>query len=338
MWTVKQAWEWYDQQPWIVGFNYVPSTAVNSTQMWQKEDFDAALVERELRAAADIGFNACRVFMQYLLWRDRKTEFFEVFDAFLTIAARCGIRVMPILFDDCRFASKEPYLGVQEEPTPGLHNGCWTPSPGPALADDEGEQPNLRAYVTEFVSRYAKDGRILLWDLYNEPSNCRPLGERKKSLTLVRNAFAWARACAPMQPLTACAWMLDSNEAENREVDRVCLELSDIVSFHDYCPLPRTLKSLEILEGYGRPLLCSEWLHRPRRNTLESHLPIYKEKRVAVFNWGMVAGKTQTYLDWDRSKNPTEGMPALWQHDILRTDLTPYRSEEVAFLSETIKA
>ena len=120
------------------------------------------------------------------------------------------------------------------------------------------------------------------------------------------------------------------------EMDEACILLSDIVSFHDYNAMPRTLQTLEILEGYGRPLLCSEWLHRPRENTFYSHLPLYKEKRVAIFNWGMVAGKTQTYLDWNRAINPLEGMPELWQHDILNTDLTPYRPEEVAFISRTI--
>ena len=116
-------------------------------------------------------------------------------------------------------------------------------------------------------------------------------------------------------------------------LDEACLELSDVVSFHDYSAMPRTLQTLELLEKRGRPLICSEWLHRPRGNTLQSHLPLYKEKKVAVFNWGMVAGRTQTYLDWDRSKNPTAGMPELWQHDILRTDLTPYRQEEVELIA-----
>jgi len=30
----------------------------------------------------------------------------------------------------------------------------------------------------------------------------------------------------------------------------------------------------------------------------------------------------------------TAGMPELWQHDILRTDLTPYRQEEVELIAD----
>ena len=31
-WSVEQAWSWYQKQPWVVGFNYVPSTAANTTE------------------------------------------------------------------------------------------------------------------------------------------------------------------------------------------------------------------------------------------------------------------------------------------------------------------
>ena len=33
-------------------FNFLPSTAVNSTEMWQADSFDAATIERELRTTA----------------------------------------------------------------------------------------------------------------------------------------------------------------------------------------------------------------------------------------------------------------------------------------------
>ena len=37
---------------------------------------------------------------------------------------------MFILFDDCAFAGKEPYLEKQDDPIPYTHNSGWTPSPG----------------------------------------------------------------------------------------------------------------------------------------------------------------------------------------------------------------
>ena len=39
---------------------------------------------------------------------------------------------------------------------------------------------------------------------------------------------------------------------------------------------------------------------RPQGSTVESILPIAKRRNVGAFNWGFVAGKTQTYFPWDR--------------------------------------
>lgn len=120
MWTEDRIWEWHQKQPWIVGFNYLPSYAVNSTEMWQTGSFDEGQIERELSAAAKIGYNACRVFIQYLLWKEEKETLFEHFERFLEIAYGLGIKTVPILFDDCAFSGKsEPYLGKQDEPVKG---------------------------------------------------------------------------------------------------------------------------------------------------------------------------------------------------------------------------
>jgi hypothetical protein len=30
-WSPEKAWDWYKQQFWLVGFNYIPATAINTT-------------------------------------------------------------------------------------------------------------------------------------------------------------------------------------------------------------------------------------------------------------------------------------------------------------------
>jgi len=51
---------------------------------------------------------------------------------------------------------------------------------------------------------------------------------------------------------------------------------------------------------------------------------------VAVINWGLVAGKTQTYLPWDSWKRPyVDTAPAVWFHDVFRANGEPYRQHEV---------
>ena len=40
-WTEKAANDWYAQQPWLVGGNYIPASAINELEMWQADTFDA---------------------------------------------------------------------------------------------------------------------------------------------------------------------------------------------------------------------------------------------------------------------------------------------------------
>src|SRR5580704_3576414 len=67
-WTEKQANDWYAKQPWLVGANYVPSSAINELEMFQAETFDPAINDRELGLAEGIGMNTMRVFLQDQLW------------------------------------------------------------------------------------------------------------------------------------------------------------------------------------------------------------------------------------------------------------------------------
>ena len=53
-----------------------------------------------------------------------------------------------------------------------------------------GEDPGLEAYVRDVVGRFRGDGRILFWDLYNEPGNSQ-MGEKR--LPLAADTFRWAR-------------------------------------------------------------------------------------------------------------------------------------------------
>ena len=56
---------------------------------------------------------------------------------------------------------------------------------------------------------------------------------------------------------------------------------------------------------YRRPLLCTEYMARGNGSTFEGSLPIAKAHNVAAYNWGLVIGKAQTHLPWDRGSGPT---------------------------------
>ena len=47
-WSEQAAQAWYHQQPWIVGSNYIPASAINELEMWQADTFDPQRIDLEL--------------------------------------------------------------------------------------------------------------------------------------------------------------------------------------------------------------------------------------------------------------------------------------------------
>jgi len=329
-WSAEKAWDWYGSRPWLCGFNYLPSTAVNSTEMWQRETFDPETIRRELGWAQEIGLNCCRVFVQSLVWEADPDGLADRLDQLLGIADDHGISTLIILFDDCAFAGREPYLGPQAAPVPGVHNSGWTPSPGPKRADDPTAWPRLREYVTALVSRFGQDDRVLGWDLYNEPGN---EGRGARSLPLLQAAFEWARQAEPAQPLTSGVWAWDE---DRREINDFLLVQSDVLTFHEYADAAHLEETLARLKGNGRPVFCTEWMSRTFGSRFETHLPIFKEEGVGCFFWGLVNGRTQTHFPWGSPENAPP--PALWFHDLLNGEGRPYSEDEVALIRRVIGA
>ena len=327
--TEEKANKWWQEHKWPLGINYVTSDAVNDIEMWMDATFNPALIERELGIAASLGYNSARVFLSFTVWYNERERFLENFEKFLQIADAAGISVMPVLFDDCAFDfGSDPVYGPQPEPVYGVHNSRWVPSPGFAVQDDATYADALREYVHSVIEKHRADERVLIWDLYNEPGNSKRF---EKCIPLLKNAFRYARECEPVQPLTAGVWEF----AQNREAEDICIECSDVISMHCYSRLERLQARVAALEEKNRPILVTEWLHRPAGSTVEDILPYFCEKKIGAYQWGMIQGRTQTNLSWATMKggNP-EPNPALWQHDILYPDGTPYRAEETALIAK----
>jgi len=322
-WTAEKANEWYEDLPWLVGCNFIPSTSINQLEMWQAETFDPETISGELKWAADIGFNVVRVFLHNLLWQSDQAGFEERIKRFLDITDRNQIRTMFVLFDDCW--NDDPQLGKQPAPIPGIHNSGWVRSPGTKLVMDSSSWRVLEDYVQGVISTFALDERILIWDLYNEPGNN---GLDEKSLPLLQSTMTWARESNPSQPITVGLWY------ENKLLNDFQLSTSDIITFHNYHPEDELLKQIKLLKEYGRPAICTEYMARTRGSLFEKSLPIFKRENVGCFNWGLVSGKTQTIYPWGSPGGLAE--PELWFHDLFREDGTPYRLEEVDFIRDMI--
>src|SRR4051812_46874713 len=168
-WPQAKANAWYARQPWLVGSNYIPSTAINELEMWQAATFDPERIDKELGWAESIGMNTMRVFLHDQLWEQDPAGFTKRIDRFLQIASKHHIRPMFVLFDSCW--DPFPQLGPQRDPKPGVHNSGWVQSPGAKALQDPAQYARLERYVNGVVGAFRNDKRILAWDLWNEPDN-----------------------------------------------------------------------------------------------------------------------------------------------------------------------
>jgi hypothetical protein len=344
-WEEKRANDWYEKQPWLVGSNYIPSTAINELEMWQASTFDPERIDKELRWAESLGLNTMRVFLHDLLWQQDSEGFKKRLDIFLTIAQKHKIRPLFVLFDSVW--DPNPRLGKQRAPKPGVHNSGWLQSPGAAALKDPSQYARLEAYVKGVVGAFAQDQRILGWDVWNEPDNTNggsyaslePPNKEELVRSLLPRVFEWAREAGASQPLTSGVWNGDWSSAEKLSpMEKIQLGLSDVVSFHSYESPVVFEKRVLSLQQYKRPIVCTEYMARGNGSTFQGTLPIAKKYHVAAINWGLVAGKTQTNLPWDSWKNPyVNREPAMWFHEIFRADGQPYRQDEADFIRSIIQ-
>ncbi len=339
-WTEAEANAWYDRQPWLVGANYVPSDAINEMEMFQARTFNPALNDRELGLAESVGMNTMRVFLQDQLWSSDPQGFEKRLDQFLAIAARHHIRPILVLFDSCW--DPNPHLGLQHSPVPGVHNSGWVQSPGWKRLMDPEVEPQLKAYVQGVVGAFGQDDRVLAWDVWNEPDNSghdvagHVARKRERVDDLLPKAFAWAREMKPIQPLTSGVWSGNwSDPAKENATTKIQLAESDVITFHNY-DWPESFEArIRSLRALDRPLICTEYMARSNGSTFDGILPIGKRDRVGLINWGLVAGKTQTYYPWDSWKRAyVTVQPSIWFHDVFQADGTPYREREADLLRE----
>ena len=188
------------------------------------------------------------------------------------------------------------------------------------------------------VQTFAQDPRILAWDLWNEPDNDNastygPVELRNKKdvvTALLPQVFAWARASHPTQPLTSGIWGDWTSLDELPPIAHVQLEQSDVISF-PHLQLARAVRSSY---SSARAVPSSTPLYRIHGARSWQHLrhdsaDSPNSSRLGAINWGLVAGKTQTYLPWDSWQHPyVIEKPPVWFHDVFHEDGTLYRKRE----------
>ena len=342
-WSEEKAWKWHQENGWMAGTNFNPSTAINQLEFFQEESFDMETIDRELSWSAELGMKMHRVYLHNLLWDQDSLGFINRINAYLETADKYQIKTMLVLLDDVWHPL--PKLGKQPDPTPFVHNSGWVQAPGATILGDSLRHDELKNYIKGVISHFAEDKRVVAWDLYNEPDNVANQPgyaelELKDKYTytfvLLKKVVRWAREVNPSQPLTIGIWKGDhslwGNPQALRPLERFMIENSDVISFHSYDNLQVTTEKVEELKKYNRPIICTEYLARGNGSTFEDILPMFKENEIHAVNWGFVSGKTNTIFPWSSWSKTFDSMPKIWHHDIYRTDKSPFSEEEIAFL------
>lgn len=324
-WTIEKATKWYNGNQWIVGANFIPSTAINQLEMWQENTFDYATINIELKYAQGIGFNTMRVYLHSLAYKADPKGFKKRVNKYLEAANQHKIKTIFVIFDDVW--DKSPKIGKQPEPKLGTHNSGWVQDPGDPASREVANFPELEIYVKDIIGTYKDDKRILMWDLYNEPGNS---DKFSASVPLLKKVFVWAREINPSQPLTAGIWQWSKKFQELNVIQALN---SDIITYHHYGePVDHELV-INLLKTHGRPMICTEYMARTRNSRFSNILPLLKNEKIGAINWGLVAGKSNTIYEWNKPiENGDE--PVEWFHDVFRKDGSPYKQDEVDLIKK----
>jgi hypothetical protein len=158
-------------------------------------------------------------------------------------------------------------------------------------------------------------------------------------MELLKRTITWARALNPIQPLTAAPWKEDdwSDHGKLSPLDNYMFSHSDVISFHCYENKKGIEKRIKALKQFNRPIFCTEYMARPFGSTFEEVLPLLKEHGIGAYNWGFVAGKSQTHIPWDSWQKAYASEPELWFHDIFRANGEPYIQSEVDHIREVTR-
>ncbi len=220
----------------VRGVNYYPRETPWGG-MWTETPRD--VWERDMALAASLGANAIRTFVQFsprlveagLLRADGAPSpgYLRKIDDLLAVAWGCGIRTILCL-----------------DFTPD-----WLSGPGAWTRCERALMP--------LVSAHRDDGRVLLWDLMNEPDDDAKWNEATRAY--LRDAGAFFRGMDTNHLTTVgMTWRVE----RIREVG-----LPDVIQYHEYCPkallfergAERVSQTIGRLRGAGEgcPLLIGEF-------------------------------------------------------------------------------
>ena len=285
-WTPEAANLWYSKQPWYVGVNYIPASAINQIEMWNAESFDPVVIDTELGWAQAIGMNAVRVFLHEIPWKKDPSGCAKRINTFLRIADKHKINVIFVLFDSVWSPFPEP--GIQRDVRQGVHNSGWVQDPGAAALVDEQHWTRLSAIRRGRHPRiHHRQARARLGPME------RARQHERRQLSLVRarqqggsgDAHAAAgfqvrarRAAIAAAHQRHCGTAIGRAPISSRRSRRFSSRNRILSAFTTTTRPPISRSAIQWLQQYHRPILCTEYMARER----DSHLPEHSAHREEV--------------------------------------------------------
>lgn len=311
----------------VVGAVYTPSNAVNAIDFWQ--NYDPEIVNRELTYAQTYGMNTIAVYLHYLVWANDRVAFLSKFENLLQIAARHGIKVSPIFYDDCW--NPTPTFGPQPAPVWGVHNSQWVQSPGTPV-EQAYFQPSasnanvtyktsLASYITDFVAPHRNDPRIIFWETMNEPG-CSGNGALQETRAVLMNdARISILNAGATQPINAPQVQEDEGSY-----------FSDFYAFHPYGN-PYTGP----VNGSSVSALNSETLQRGFTGTTGQTMAGIVSNyggSTGFIVWELMIGRTNTRFHWGQVPSaPATVEPATPFQGTIYPDGHPWSTAETQALT-----
>ncbi len=267
----------YDSYGWLRGFSVVPSWGARIEEAWW--NYDGARMREEIAPARLMHANCIRLWIEFTAWMaDPEKMTANFLDAVAGIA-EAGMKTMPCLFNrwhDGRFD----------------YGGTYLENLGKNL------QPQLD-YVRALVMPLARDERVLVWDLCNEPQSAAPwakemTGEHvNKEHDWVAAIAKTVRACGAQQPITI-GTMTGANIEAYADI---CDVLCGHPYAHDRAGLEKLIASFQALrQKSGKPFLVNECIpggedDRERGALAKVYRDLLGEAGFGWMGWALREGK-----------------------------------------------
>ena len=144
----------------IQGFNYHPSYASCAFETWRH--FDAEVFQRELGKGKEYfpKMNAVRLWLSWDAFTKNPSKFIDAVRTALDICDKLNLKAILVLFNRW-------HEGVND--CGGIYIDHFLPKASWIQNSSSGARPPTDAYVQAMADAFKNDGRILGWDLCNEP-------------------------------------------------------------------------------------------------------------------------------------------------------------------------